>query len=278
MTLNDLKEEVAILGFETDLENADAFNFAFKRAIRTLYSEYDVIGSKRFQIENKSPSFHIEKTELSRDEIEFQLSGLCYSFTSTGIGLYTVISKSGSVTKSFSGDGIAHRGFIEGGSITIRFYTNYTCTVYDLAAFDKLYGQALSDIPLYCPLKELDLTKTVPDISSLLCPPKDDSGNTVNEIRVLETKLFIPIGFSGAVNITYKKSAPALPSSNSTNIDIPHECEHLLALLIAFYVWLDDDPEKANVYISLFRDGLKALKYYKRNAFDTNYHDVVGWA
>lgn len=278
MTLNDLKEEVASLGFETELENSEGFTFALKRALRSLYAEYDVIGNERFYIERKNPSFHVERLEISSLNTEIELSGLCYSFTTVGTGSYTIRTAATSKTKSFNRDGEVHRGFIEGGHCVISFCTNYSATVYDLAVFEKSYGPALSDVPVYSQLTEYDLKEKIPKISSLLCPPKDDSGNIIAGISVSGTKLFIPRGFSGAVNVRYKRAAPDLPTLQSSEIDMPSECEHLLALLVAFYVWLDDDPEKANIYMSLFREGLMALKHYKRDSFDAGYSDVLGWA
>ena len=278
MTLNDLKEEVISLGFETDLENSDSFTFALKRALKSLYAEYDVIGNSRIYIERRKPSFHLERLEISRDNTEIELSGLCYSFTTVGVGSYTVTGGITSKTKAFNRDGEVHKGFIEGGHCVITFYTNHSATVYDLAAFSETYGPALSSIPVYSQLTECDLKEQVADIGSLVCPPKDDSGCIIPGISVSGTKLFIPRSFSGPVNIRYKRAAPAPPSLSTTEIDIPSECEHLLALLVSFYVWLDDDPEKANLYMSLFRDGLMALKHYTRKSFDASYADVLGWA
>ena len=61
-------------------------------------------------------------------------------------------------------------------------------------------------------------------------------------------------------------------------LDIPSELEHLVALVTASYVWLDDDPEKAQYYMSLYREGMSALKIYTRRAVDTAFTDATGWA
>ena len=279
MTLNDLKKEVASLGFESEVENADAFILAAKRALRTLYTEYTVLGKDRIIIEKRVPVLHIEHIELSSDKVEIPINGRCFSFTATGRGSYSV--KDGYKTRFYPirNEGERHRGIIEGGtSGVLEFSTDYTCAVYDLAVFDRLYGQSTSDVPIYTPFTEYDLKGRIPSLSSLTAPPSDDFGRTITRISASGTKLCIPRDFSGAINLSYKKSAPDLSGNSGEIIDVPPECEHLLPLLVSFYVWLDDDPEKAAAYMSLFREGLSAVKLFTRPAFDNKYRDVTGWA
>ena len=61
-------------------------------------------------------------------------------------------------------------------------------------------------------------------------------------------------------------------------LDIDPECEHLLALLSASYIWLDDDAEKAQYYMSLYREGMASLKLYSTRCVNAEYEDVTGWA
>ena len=52
----------------------------------------------------------------------------------------------------------------------------------------------------------------------------------------------------------------------------------IVPLLAAAYVWLDDDAEKAQYYMSLYRDGMASLKLYSPRCVSTEYEDVTGWA
>ena len=61
-------------------------------------------------------------------------------------------------------------------------------------------------------------------------------------------------------------------------LDIPKELESLVPLLAAAYVWLDDDADKAQYYMSLYRDGMSAVKLYTRRAVDTGFENATGWA
>ena len=39
-----------------------------------------------------------------------------------------------------------------------------------------------------------------------------------------------------------------------------------------------DDPEKAQYYMSLYRDGMSGVKLYTRKNVDTKFNDVTRWA
>ena len=60
-------------------------------------------------------------------------------------------------------------------------------------------------------------------------------------------------------------------------LDIPSGAAHLLSLLVAAFIWLDDDAEKAQYYMALYRDGLAAYKYRQLSQRDKKYH-TNGWA
>ena len=176
MTLNDLKQEVASLGFESEIENSEVLIRAAKRALGTLYTEYSVICNARINRNMRKPSFHAERIDILSDRHELSVRGACYSFTTTGRGYYTITDKAKTTSKSFATDGEIHRGFIEGGDgATIRFNSNYTCSVLNLAVFDSLHGVSIDDIPLWTPIIEYDLRHKFPDFGSFVCPPKDDN-------------------------------------------------------------------------------------------------------
>ena len=58
---------------------------------------------------------------------------------------------------------------------------------------------------------------------------------------------------------------------------MPEETRELLPLLVASYLWLDDDPEKAEYYRALYADGINILR---RNVFRRldNVYKTNGWA
>ena len=86
------------------------------------------------------------------------------------------------------------------------------------------------------------------------------------------------INYDGEVTVLYKRTPQTLTNDIDQIIDIPDEYQHLLALLTAAYIWLDDDPTKAQYYMSLYREGMLAIRLYSRNPSNCEYHDVTGWA
>ena len=63
-----------------------------------------------------------------------------------------------------------------------------------------------------------------------------------------------------------------------SEVDIPREIEHLVPLLTAAYVWLDDDEEKASYYMAIYRENLASLKLYSTSCKNNSYVDLTGWA
>lgn len=279
MTLNDLRQEVAALGFEGEIENSEVLTHAAKRALGTLYTEYGVICDGRIIRNVRKPVFHVERIDVSANEEELSAFGVCYSFTTVGRGYYTITDKTRTRSAAFTKDGEVHRGYIEGGEGAVfRFYSNYACSIHDLAVFDCLPGASVTDIPIWSPVSEYNVKTKFSDFASFASPPMNDRGDLIDTVKASGTNLLIPREFSGRINFKYKKSVPSLGTSGGAYIDLPLECEHLFPLLVAFYVWLDDDPEKAMTYMSLFREGLAAVKVYTRRSFDNEYRDVTGWA
>jgi hypothetical protein len=89
----------------------------------------------------------------------------------------------------------------------------------------------------------------------------------------------LPDSFVGDAFVCYKPSPKTLSIDNGDYpLDIPEYTTHLLPLLTAFFVFLDDDSEKAEYYMSLYRS--EAIKILRAYAFSQNntYQDVTGWA
>ena len=60
-------------------------------------------------------------------------------------------------------------------------------------------------------------------------------------------------------------------------IDVPEELAELLPLAVASFVWLDDDPEKAQYYMSLYKDGIGTLRRFHPRELGSSYV-TNGWA
>lgn len=64
--------------------------------------------------------------------------------------------------------------------------------------------------------------------------------------------------YKGRFRVYYTKKHEELTedTEDTTKIDIPAKAEHLLKLLTAYYVWIEDEPTKATQYYNLYEQRL----------------------
>ena len=110
-------------------------------------------------------------------------------------------------------------------------------------------------------------------------PPEDKDGIPIAGAYSTGDTLYIPTEYSGKVKITYKPSPAKITDEDmAAEIDIPKSLEHLLPILTASYLWLDDDAEKAEYYAAIYRSEANRITLTSRKSIDTSYNDVTGWA
>jgi hypothetical protein len=86
----------------------------------------------------------------------------------------------------------------------------------------------------------------------------------------------IPEAYSGKISVVYKCAPPNLTGGRDEEIELPLGCEHLLALLSASYIWLDDDAERAQYYMNLYREAMSSLKRRGKDDIDSGYRIANG--
>lgn len=278
MTLNELKRDTAALGFEKEIELDESFIGAVNRALLQIFTERR---EKRImRVFPKEPSLSLfKKTVIKRgkEKIAFSAEGAGFAFFSFGTGKLTLEDGFGKRSFDFSGEGALTRGFIKGEAFFI-LEGDFSYTLTDLSVYKDLRSEEQSDLlplPLF---NSYDGEKYDARFNYFSSAPFDDDGNVLRGCEVKGKKLYIKVPHGGAVNIEYTLKAPRLsPDAAEENIDLPEGTEHLLSLLCAHYVWLDDDFTKAQHYLSLYRDGMSALKYYSRE-FECKKYETNGWA
>lgn len=278
MTLQELKNEIAALGFEGEIDDTRTFAFAVKRAIATIYTERGIHKTLRIYQRNPKPSFHISTLCHEGGEVNtFNFSGGAYFFRVSGVGSFTVVDRNGVHEYEFNSSSATVRGFIAGDG-EISFYGNYCYTVYDLCHFDELISDKIEDVN-YNGCCEYDIKKMASDYLGPADRPKDSSGAVIEGCKICSGTLTVPYSYEGEIVFTYRCRPPFDTDIDpECELDIDPECEHLLPILCAAYVWLDDDADKAQYYMSLYREGMAALKLYSPRCINAEYSDVTGWA
>jgi hypothetical protein len=80
------------------------------------------------------------------------------------------------------------------------------------------------------------------------------------------------------VNLLYKRTPKVVLSvGDSADLGISDRYGHLLSLLVASYVWLDDEEDKAVYYKSLYDEEAARLERDDRSIGDSRIKDVLGW-
>ena len=277
MTFNDLRAEVSALGFDTEIELGDTLISATRRAVASIYTE--IPAYKTLSI-YKNPIRAVKMRSLHHkggDSERLTFFARAYSFRVFGSGSYKITDDAGERTVNFSGMGKTERGFLHGVG-SIEFFGDYSYSVSDISFIEDIFTPSVSDIPILSGYTEYSVKDYAEDFLAFASMPTDEYGAVIKDSSVSSGKITVPDGYIGKINLTYKSVAPLPPTDADEEIILPDGCEHLLPLLVSAYVWLDDDSDKAQYYMALYREAISAIKAYDRMKIDTKYEDVNGWS
>lgn len=277
MTLNELKSDVACLGFENFIEDEECFIASANRALSLIYVDRPVTKTVKISFAHPRVSLVKEFIEhVSGDEITIPFSGKSLSFRSSGIGSCVIRDNTGSNTVPLSRNEQLTKQLTY-GSGTITFKGDYYFSVSNLAVFDDLISDSAADIPEYTPYKELCPEDYCDDFRSFIGYPTDKNGVAVKSVKLIDGRIRAPFDFRGELYLTYCRVPRAITKQDLTPIDVSEECAPMLPLLTASFLWLDDDAAKAQYYMSLYRDLIANVRRYSINKVDTAYSGN-GWA
>ncbi len=278
MTLNELKNDVASLGFESYIENDACFIASANRALSLIYVDRPVSATAIIPIRGPRATFTREFIEHhSGESITIDISGKAISFRSTGTGVCVVRDRTGAAEMLLDTKNQLVKKFVYGDS-SITFMGDFYYTVSNFAVFDDMISNKITDIPEYTPFREIRPEDYCEDFRAFCSQPYDKNGNIVDNVKLADGKIIVPHDYCAELHLTYYKSAKPLNSARPDDpIEITEECMPLLPLLTASFMWLDDDAAKAQYYMSLYRDIMANTKRYSTNKIDTAYR-VNGWA
>ena len=275
MTLNELKTEVSALGFEPGKDGDPILLSAANRALSMICAEVPTLKALHAPVAPCTPSYYIAALHHARGErIELTLSGRAYSFWISGGGSFTEISDDGNRTQQFDTKISNFRGFINGNTKLI-FDGVGDYDVLGLSVFDSVRGKELEDIPTSHE-NRIDPDELVDDFFAFIEPPRDSKGEFIPGARLEGRYAILPTDYHGVVTLNYE-SRPKTITGSTTSIDISPSAEHLLPILTAYFVWLDDEAELAESYLRLYRSMLATLKRNSRTD-SAEYNDTLRWA
>lgn len=278
MTLNELKNDVACLGFESYVEDEGCFIASANRALSLIYVDRPT--TKTALVSFTGPKTTLVKEFIEHkagEDITFSFNGRALSFTSNGKGVCTVRDATGASKIPLSNLGQVVK-YVVYGEGEITFSGDYYFTVSNLAVFDDLISNNSFDIPDYRPFKEISAEDVLDGFRAFSGLPTDKNGKIVDKVRLKGGKIYAPFDYRGEVYLTYARAPKVISADNpGAPIDISEECAPMLPLLTASFMWLDDDAGKAQYYMTLYRDLIANVKRYSKNTIDTSYGGN-GWA
>lgn len=304
MTVSELYGQVAQLGFEDILEDDNRFYYAVNRALLQVSAlrpaiEAYVLNHK--PMENALSDASFSPTEKSDTDLIYEAEDVkAYYFEADGTGAAYIerLDSANSTWRivgevSFSNGKAfkASKGFIKdgadffNGAVRIRFCGEYLYSVKCVAMYHSLYSADVADIPPYEAFTRYDMGVLVNDFLSLESPPVVDADGTrlscgyeVESGRVI----LLPHEVRGVYKVLYRKKPTEIENSgdageNNTEIVFDEEICSLLPLLVAAYIWIDDEPEKAQYYMNLYRERAAELERRTRSVAPVMMKNVYGW-
>lgn len=305
MTIQELYESVAQLGFETELEDNNRFYYAVNRAllqvnrIRPATSIYKL---NHFPLENRLTDDTFEPVIKDDEALVFVADNAkSYYFECNGNGLAIIEKTADGETwetiksidlVSENGRFIEYKGLIlDGeeqylGTVRIKFSGDYVYYVQNVALYGGLLGAGAEKVPAYSKYIAYDLASLTDDFLSFVCPPIVDAtrgkGFVLNDDYFVEgtSKILIPASTVGIFDVCYNRRITEVKASDdmeTTVIDLDDDLVAVLPNLVASYIWVDDEPAKAEYYLTLYREQVAEIRAMKEPLSPVVYRNKNGW-
>ena len=304
MNVAELYMQTAQLGFETTLEDSDSFYFAANRALLQVCKVRPAI---RHCLINHKPLANLIRQDTFSpiekiDDIIYEAEGAkAYYFEADGNGvlyLEEYITDTGEwrifgeLPLQSKQIFVPYKGFIKkqgdfvGGRIRLRFTGEYLYSVKNVALYQYLYGGEVADIPAYEAYTRYDVKELVPDFMALCSPPiKEEEENTLlNQEYEQEgdSIILLPHDKRGVYKVLYEHRPTAIENTGATTedaqeLDLDDELCSLMPILVASYVWIEDEPEKSEYYMSLYRERVQEIVLFRKETAPVLIKNVNGW-
>lgn len=125
-----------------------------------------------------------------------------------------------------------------------------------------------------------DLKRIFPDFLYLIDIPKNIDGRRIESLTLPDAAhLTVPLSYRGVITFFYSARAEEITvdSADGDTVDIDDELSPLLPLLISYFLWIEENPDMAGLYLSEYE---KLSRTIRQRAIpgEIGYSDVSGWA
>jgi len=308
MTIKELYDSVAELGFETELESErlNGFILAANRAIvqiNRIRPATSIYKLNHFPLVNKLSESTYEPVCKDDEALIFSTDGAkSYFFECNGNGIAT-IEKSTDFGETWEtlaavelvsekGQFEKYRGLILDGDkpylglVRIKFSGDYIYWVQNVAMYGSLLSADPESVPAFSKYISYDIASLTDDFVSFVCPPitdaQRDKGFILNTDYFVEgaSKILIPASIKGVYDVVYNRRNKQLSLNDDmeeTNINLDSELCCLTPNLVASYIWADDEPTKAEYYLTLYNAQVAEIMAREKNLKPVVYRNKTGW-
>ena len=299
MKVSELYEQVAQLGFEDSLESDKRFYYALNRAIlqvNTLRPATKVIEINHSPLKNMIGNNTAKAIEKISDLYFEAEKGVAYYFEADGEGIAYIEMYDheewrmiGQASWNSAFGFISKKDFIKADGefidspIRLHFTGEYVYSVRNVAIYGALRSSQIDQIPSFSQYVAFDMPTLADDFLEFSAPPifsaEYELLNTEYFIESNKT-LFLSRSVPGVYKISYKKkpaTVQQIDEAQKFEIDLDEELCSLLPVLIAAYIWADDEPEKAQYYLTLYRERAAIIEAKKTDISPVIIANKNGW-
>jgi len=268
VTLSQLRDAVALLGFESSLEALDEnaarhFLFCTDRAlwaVERLRPRVAILRLCHDPARNLLDAYRYR--HRGGEVLTLTAEGAAsYTFFVRGEGKVTVYDGKASRTFSFSCPaGRRFCGLLSGQKASLVFAGDYDYSVTDAALWDRRFSGKEADIEPGTPYAVYDLEEYCEDFLRFDEPPFTErpEGARLENGHLL----FLPRNTVCECEVRYRRKHTPVTADTPDDfrLEADEDLCQLVPLLVAAYLCLDDAPDKADFYLKLYTEQYARIK------------------
>lgn len=272
MTYDQLKEDVAALGFESNVDSDAVLLICANRALNMIFADRPQEAELSLLVSPPDIAMYREVLSADSSALTVSLCGGAFSFTAGNKGVCRVEDRSGSRSLKFDTGEVIRQLFDEPATLILESGSS----AFNLVCYSRA-PKTVAEIPPYKGTTEINLAEHIKDLQSFSSSPENGRGEPIKGAVLRNGSILLPRDYRGMLTLRYMRSPISISSDSSERIDISNEVAHLLPILTAAFLWLDDAPEKAQYYMALYREGMANIIRYSKQRIQTEYK-TNGWA
>ena len=291
MAYAELKASTSLLGFTDTLDElSDTAEASFRAALGRAAVQVDALRPRTGTLFLT----HAPAVNLT-DEPHFTLApgtprtvshpdAVAYWFEGRGVGTCEVTAGDGGVRRITWDAPETPASFwgIVGGGVTLVFASETGGSVENLGIYDGAGGVPIphgGGAYVRYPLRD-----RAADFRALAEPPalwRDGAYETLTDGYETdhEGNLYLARSLPGSYRVHYLRAVPHIGEDFPEEGELPFDRDQaeLLPLLIAYYLLLDEEPDKATEYMNLYREGAILVRRGASAVSPAAYRSVNGW-